>query len=337
MDDLELLRRFRADVASPDPELVARARRRMFEDPNLHDRELRGVRRDRRSRRWLGPAVVAAAVAVAVAVPVVLPGGHSGGAPSAAAQALMRASLVASRQARGDGPPAPGQYVYTKTESLDESDWADAGPNHEGFSVLMPRVREAWIGTDGSGRLLETTGTPTFLSEKDRTAWIASGRPDLGANQTSNEAYQAGGLSYMDLSKLPTDPEQLGRMIERRQIEGGPPGDAETFTIIADMLRETYAPPKLRAALYQIASELPGVELLGTVDDSAGREGVAVAYTNAGSRHELIFDPNTSWLLGERYVVTDPARAHMAVPAGTVVGWATYLASGVVDSTTARP
>ena len=27
------------------------------------------------------------------------------------------------------------------------------------------------------------------------------------------------------------------------KVEGGPPGDAETFTIIGDLLRETYAPP----------------------------------------------------------------------------------------------
>jgi len=137
---------------------------------------------------------------------------------------------------------------------------------------------------------------------------------------------------------LPADPEQLGTLIEERKIEGGPPGDAETFTIIGDMLRETYAPPQLRSALYQIAAGLPGVELVGTVKDEVGRDGVAVGYTSHGIRHELIFDPDTSALLGERYMVTDPGQVqegHFQV--GSVFGWAVYLSSGIVDGTDQHP
>lgn len=293
----------------------------------------------RGGRRWWAVAagVAAAAVAIAVAVPAMVPGGHPGGAPNAAAAALLRAAKVAATQ-RGTPPPGPGQYVYTKTEAVWENDWANVGPNDDQyFSVLMPIVREAWIGTDGSGRLLETNGTPTFLTDHDRSVWIAAGRPDLGGNTTHDESYRPGGLYYLDLTKLPTDPDELRTMIEERKVEGGPPGEAETFTIIGDLLRETYAPPELRSALYRIASELPDVQLIGNVKDPEGREGVAVAYPNNGILHELIFDPNTSALLAERTVITDPAQAHLQVPSGTVVGWAAYLGSGIVDSTDHRP
>jgi hypothetical protein len=208
--------------------------------------------------------------------------------------------------------------------------------------VLMPAVREAWIGIDGSGRLLTKNGTPRFLSEKDRAVWEAAGEPDLGSNQTSDETFSAaapdkGGLYYMDLSRLPTDTRALRAKIEGREIEGGPPGDAETFTIIADMLRETYASPALRAALFEVAADLHGVELLGSVKDPVGRDGTAVVYTHAGQRHELIFDPDTSVMLGERYVVTDRSKGGFDVESGTVVGWAAYLSSGIVDSTSDRP
>jgi len=140
----------------------------------------------------------------------------------------------------------------------------------------------------------------------------------------------------VDLSNLPTDTAQLRQLIVDRKVEGGPAGDAETFTIIGDLLRETYAPPALRAALYHIAAGLPGVQLIGTVKDQAGRTGTAVAYASRGLRQELIFDPATSALLAEQSVVADPAAAQMDVPAGTVMGWAVYLASGVVDSTSQR-
>jgi len=52
---------------------------------------------------------------------------------------------------------------------------------------------------------------------------------------------------------------------------GGPPGDWETFAIIGDLLRETHAPPALRAALYEVAANLSGVEYIGEVKDAVGR------------------------------------------------------------------
>ena len=204
------------------------------------------------------------------------------------------------------------------------------------YSVLMPVTREIWIGPDGSGRLLETNGTPTFLTPHDKAVWEAAGRPSLDGGKTSDEAFGRGGLYYLDLSKLPTDTAALRRLIVERKIEGGPAGDAETFTIIGDLLRETYASPALRAALYQVAAGLPGVELIGTVKDEAGRTGIAVGYTSNGYRQELIFDPTTAALLGEQSVVADAAKVKPHEPAGTVVGWSVYLASGVVDSTSQR-
>jgi len=41
---------------------------------------------------------------------------------------------------------------------------------------------------------------------------------------------------------------------------------------------------------------MPGVTLIGTVTDAAGRSGTAVAYASNGEQNELIFDPTTSVL-----------------------------------------
>jgi hypothetical protein len=48
-------------------------------------------------------------------------------------------------------------------------------------------------------------------------------------------------------------------MLSAGKIEGGPPGPAENFTQIGDLLRETDASPALRSALYQVAETIPGV------------------------------------------------------------------------------
>jgi hypothetical protein len=223
--------------------------------------------------------------------------------------------------------------MYTSSVAAYTSSTLD-GPHP--YTVLYPQNRQIWIAPNGSGRILETVGQAAFLSPKDRADWVAAGSPDL-AEPPSDESYGPGGLSDgpTDLTTLPTDPAALRTMISSRRIEGGPPGPAEDFTQIGDLLRETDAPPALRAALLQVAAGLPGIEELGTVTDHEGRRGVGVAYVSGGARHELIFDPKNSSLMGEQDVVV--AASPGSEPVGTMVAWAVYLRSGVVDSVSQVP
>jgi RNA polymerase sigma-70 factor (ECF subfamily) len=104
------------------------------------------------------------------------------------------------------------------------------------------------------------------------------------------------------------------------------------FTLVGDALRETNATPAQRAALYEVAARIPGVELIGHVRDPVGRPGIAVAHSGktAGIRETLILDPETSVLLSEEQVTLDGNS--FGYPAGTVIGHATYVTRGVVDS-----
>jgi len=286
----------------------------------------------RRSRVPFAVAATAAAAATAIAVTALLPAGSGG--PSPAAAAVLRHAARAAAKQPPIAPPAPGQFVYTKSESL----FMDtAVTNGQRINYYEHLTREAWIGADGSGRIREADGPPSFVTSADEDAWLAAGKPDLTGSRNSDRSFQAGGLSYPDPSKLPTDPAQLEQLIKDRTIEDGPPGDAETFTIIGDLLRETYAPPAVRSALYTIASQLPGVELVGAVHDQLGRPGTAVAYVSHAIRSELIFDPQTSALLAERQQVigTNPSQVQPWVPVGTVLESTAYVGSGVVDSTSA--
>jgi hypothetical protein len=326
MNDLDLVREFRGEVAEPDAEAAERARAAVMaaiaEPPRRAPARPRRLRTSR--RRWpLVAGAVAAATAAALVVTTSIPRGDTGAPPSAVAAVLHKAALIAASQPNVP-PPRPGQYVYTKSRSLYSSDTYDVGKNgHQSFSVLLPDVREAWIATNGGGRIREHTGKPRFVSAHDRRVWIESGRPPLGGNQTSSERFGPRGLSSVNLFSLPSDPGKLAKLIDERRIEGGPPGNAETFVIIGDLLRETYGPPKVRAALYEIASKLPEVRLFGRSTWTA-RPGITIGFTSDGYRHEIAFDPRTAAMLGERTVV---------VKTGKVAEWAVYLASGLVDST----
>jgi hypothetical protein len=73
---------------------------------------------------------------------------------------------------------------------------------------------------------------------------------------------------------------------------------------------------------------------LGEVEDPVGRPGTGIAFTDRkrGTRHELIFDPETSALLGERESIVRSAPYGFKAPSGTAIGYAAYLESKVVDS-----
>lgn len=305
--------------------------------------------RRRRPRRRTVIAIAAAGLAMAIAVPIALPGGVTGGADPAAAAVLHRVALRAAQQPP-EPAPLPGQYLYTRSESATTFLYV-VGDGRTLF-FHQPLMGASWIGPDGSGRILNTAGAVTFPTDEDRATWIAAGSPDLCADvcegQTRDEPFGPGELAIRRVPDLPTNPEELLELLERREIVGGPSGDWETFAIIGDLLREASLQPKERAALYQVAAELPGVELVGRVVDGAGRPGVAVAYTrtntDAPSRHELIFDPMTAELLGENEVLVadstvdvesgGPGAIYGLVgPAGTHAYETTYLVSGVVDST----
>lgn len=282
------------------------------------------LRRRSLAPRWaVAVGVAAAAALVAAAVMALLPSGDTGGPSPAAAAMLLHAAGTAAKQPATQ-PPGPGQFVYTKSEGiLGNTTVPDGG---QAFNTVSRYTREQWIGTNGSGRILQVAGTPHLASSADRAAWIADGRPNLDDGSGNIHAtFKSGGLYYLDLSNVPTDPAALKQLIEQRKLESGPPGDAETFTIIGDLLRDSYAPPSVRSALYQVAAQLPGVQLIGATHDQLGRAGTAVGYTSNGNTQELIIDPQTSALLAEQTVDNT----------GIVVDWTAYLSSGIVDSISA--
>ena len=170
-----------------------------------------------------------------------------------------------------------------------------------------------WLGLDGSGRQIGTTGQPEFPTAADRAAYEAYIASDPSSvkqwfdwGSTTEERYGSGQLTWRDTSQLPTDPKTLGKPIDDRVIVGGPDGDWESFVLAADLLRDSYARPELRAALFTFMSTLPGIEIVGPTHDAARRPGIALASTHGGYRSVVVFDRHTGKVLEERDIVLDP-------------------------------
>ncbi|MEU9294515.1 CU044_5270 family protein [Streptomyces sp. NPDC048266] len=288
------------------------------------------------------PAATALAGALAVGVLLLTPGGNQGHDDLAAGPALTtrigtvdvhgaprlldRISLAA---AGADAPKGrAGQYVYIETRS--------AGTHVktvEGVSSLVSRplhTRQSWRSPDGlDGWLIEpgTTGPEGMtLAGPDETGNVP--KPHLGAP------------SHDYLATLPTDPDALLRKIYEETEGQGNGRDQQAFTTIGDLLTESWPSPRLTAALYKAAAKIPGVVLVDSATDAAGRKGIAVARLDetSGARTEWIFDSKTLSFLGERTVQVkgDSGEGGLIKP-GTVVFTHAIMVRAFVDELKATP
>jgi hypothetical protein len=193
------------------------------------------------------------------------------------------------------------------------------------YQRLREAHREVWFGSDGSGLMKSTLIGSSFFTEEQRKRWESAGHPAARESLTpSLDLFAAGCLQGHGpmLSKLPTNPAALAAELEtRRKL---------TLHRIGELMGEALVPDALGRTLHHVATQLSGAEVLATATDELGRTGHGIARDERGQRVELIFEPDSFELLGNREVLVDP-DADFA-PAGAVVGWTSYLSREVVDS-----
>jgi hypothetical protein len=312
MPALERIRELYPEPLSPTPDSRARARRLLV--ARLEHRPPR-----RLSRRAFLPAAGLAVAATAAVVALVGIGDEA--AIDARAATVLR---QAAAHARAQKIPGEGPVLYVRSVN------AYMATSERDFSVLEPHTREVWVGPKG-GRVRSTTGTPRFLSERDRRNWIAAGRPEIEGGRNFDLP-----IPREKRNALPSDPDALFDELEDSSRGHSEGTYREMFTLAADAFRATNITPALRAALYEVVAQIPGVELIGPVKDPVGRPGVAVAmdHPNQGTRHTLVIDPDTGTMLSEQQVTLE--KNFYRYPAGTVVGHSTYVVTAMVESVGTR-
>ncbi len=334
-DELDLLRAHRPDPPGPGEATIAAARRRLDEtigasgaSPSAGAVRARRSERiiPRRGGRYPARVVLAAAVIGFLAAGVaLLRSGPSAPPAQAAGVVLERLAQAASKQP--PTVPGPGQYLYTASHALTGSDTVLRGGRY--CQARFMQYRENWIAANGEGLIRETDGPAQYASKQEAAAC----GPIPQATGTSNSwaAPHCMSIDPIPLAGLPRDPARLRARLLTGKVEGGPPGPAEAFTQVGDLLRETDAPPALRAALYRAAAGLPGVKSLGTVHDELGRGAVALAIDTHGVRHELLFSLGTGVLQAERDVLVGRVRGTDAA-LGSTLDWSTYSVPMVLSS-----
>jgi hypothetical protein len=260
-----------------------------------------------RPRRLLIGGLAAAAVAGAAATVLVVAQSGSGtpGSPTARPLHNDRISLMAASEVLGKasdaaaaGPdlkPRPGQLLYFASTSRQ-----NGGP---------ATPRKAWLSVDGKHPGL----IDQSVAGHRMYVWICSDKQGGSPSETADLKHPPKNCHDQPAysPSVPTDPAAAKAWLYRNSRGGNPP-DVQAFITVGDTIREHYVPAKALAALFKAAAQIPGVKVYRNVVDSAGRRGIAVGQTWRYDRQELIFDPTTYKLIGEREVCDTESSFHPA-------------------------
>ncbi len=301
-------------------------------------------------------AGLAAAAIVAVGIQVAQVATPEGrGTPSAAAQLLDRAATATI--GAQDPVVGPSQYLKVTTLGTYLATVMDIESDGTGLSYLEAEKREVWIPGDPRAEWVMRVGPRTpylFFAPGDKEKLTGAEDPGTGHFQRAVDGKFFGpdtdpaGWQNPDrefLAGLPRDPAVLLDRIHQDSgwdcatgdcLGQGPSRDAEALTYAADVLRSGVVPGDLRAALFRAVGLVPGVEVVDERANFEGRTGVAVGRVEPsnGLRQEIIFDPDTGQVIGERDVTT--RAGDDGIPVGAVVSL-TSVRSEVVDSAPTGP
>ncbi|MGI5160046.1 CU044_5270 family protein [Microbispora sp. CA-102843] len=328
-DEIDLVARERPDVAPYSLAAKAAVRRRLADPAGRPARP--------RPRPYVlvagGTALLAAAGVVAVTTvltePEARPAKVSPGVVTLPKVSAMSAEEVLGRAARAvtDLSPRDDQFVKVGSQTMYEADVV--GEDEKESRYLYRTKRTIWLSADGTrdGALkieyLEPHAYPGWpippeAYKEKGTEWMR-----LPACNSVRDT------AYTNLKKLPDDPEKMRAYLYDRPRGDSPP-DTGAWTAVGDLLRETYVPAPQRAALFKAAATIPGVTVTENTEDAAGRTGIGVGRVSGGVREEIIFDPSTYELLGERGIVVDEKEAK--APAGSLVASTAQLEVTVDDT-----
>ncbi|WP_424467844.1 hypothetical protein [Pseudoclavibacter helvolus] len=331
MDEIEVLRRVRADQAEPSSSAVAAGRDALLE------RAARGAGRRAKPRdthrrtgslaTWaVGTIALTGAAIVSLVVAIAL---HSGDRPVVAQAPVVSATEAstaedflagAAGRARAAGDPVlgPGDFLKVEVRTLQGHELPPQG--HAGgrpdwhFSSIrdfyIPADRGAeWVTTlvgvsyeqaAGADAALVAADIETFQegeAEMYEAAGLDAGyeRAAGGAFLTTRfEDFQQAGIEW---SK---DPEvALQQVYELTGFSVG--REMGALNAIGHLLQPGVVDAGTRAVLIEAAALIPGVRLLDEPVDFSGRQGVAVAVDEGtGYEHQLVFSSETGLAMGVR-------------------------------------
>lgn len=294
MDELTLIRNLRSDETLPSRTELARGREAL--ESHISESTAGGTKRRGSSAavyrplRWAATGMVAAAAAGLIAGTV-----HFGAQGALAQDTLLVAALSAADS--DDLVLGDGQYLLARTEAryqscvvTDDERETVCEPTESVTEVYMPAASDSeWV------QIHQTLGSAPEVRTGDGGDFLGSGPVEFG--------------------EIPVDATLAYQWIDQQYTGGSSSRAEDNFDRIASLLRTGLVPGPQRAALLGALALIPGVTATDGVENNNGVVGVAIGRDEPvrfGQREEVIVDPETGMVIGER-----------TITGSTFFGWGT--------------
>ena len=296
-------------------ELMIHSTADLFAGPAATVQALRRQRRHRTRTRVLGVTGIAAAAGLAAgtlaipsgAQPAARPGvaagsggsGGSGGAVHAAQLTAAQQTLYGLSAAAAATPRPPGRYVVLTEKSFSGG---EVGPK---TSVI-----DTVTGGGVTYQDITTSGYPQPPAALKALAGTSPTSAQLDAMPTGTAPLRAFLLAQakQQLNQANTDMARAAEKAGKKIAKPAPiaqPTDADlVFDQAADLLWEPHLSPALRAAVYKVLADTPGVQVRTGVTDSAGRPAIEITRvsTFSGEKVETFENPKTGATLESAWI-----------------------------------
>ena len=288
MNELSTLRTLRENVVEPSGDELKAA----FDKLAVAMRSAESAkRRPRFARtRW----VLASTAAVAL-VGVVAGNIHVSAESADAASTLM--TIAGETVTYADPVPSSGEYLLARTHAqwpqttLDENNNTVRIPNEQVIEIYQPaNPADDWV------------------MYRDWGAWQAvtqEGSIEI-IRAKNGEFYGPGHWLTEDLAEIPEgDGAEVLAYFDEKYVGGSVSRDEDNFERIASILRSGLVPAEIRARLFAALANIPGVSATPDIENLDGVKGVAIGRTEflrGGMRAEIILDPKTGLVIGERSI-----------------------------------
>jgi hypothetical protein len=332
--DFTTLRAVRSEVDDLPPAAVDaalhRARARMSTAPATP------VRHRRRPVLLAAAAVVAAGVVAVAGVGIT----HLATPESAAAATLHDAA----RAAATTGSTAPTAFTRVTVTEL-ALGYATSDGVHYDEGYLAPTTTVTWVPRSVTGTWVRESWSDAATVFYGGAAAREAARADFATNAHRDDPARqralagaftngelggtpAGTLTAVDVAGLPRDPAALVRRIEDAPRAKGASDEEQVFDTVTSFLRLGIVPADLRATMFEVLADLPGIVVTEEQTSLDGRRGTAIGLPEDGGdlRQEVVIDRSDGEYLGER---TLQVRRDGSIPAGAVIDSASVVATQV--------
>ena len=296
MDELTLLRNTRDDSREPSSTALAAGRAallgRIADGDAAH-----AVAQHQMNRLWLPRLTWAAAGVAATMTGVLVAGNVTLSAQTAYASDILRSAATQTIQ-YADLVAGSDQFLRSYTHARwGACDDSGCKPNDQILDVYMPAdLKAEW----------------TLYRDCGTMSGVLTGESIETIRAVDGEFY---GSSWVNVvfSDIPLEGAAAYEWVDMQYNGGSASRDEDNFVRITDILRSGLVPAPQRAALLDALSRIPGVTATDNVANLDGVTGIAIGRNEvlrAGQRQEIIIDPDTGLVIGER-----------AMSGATLFGW----------------